>query len=78
MYLLFTAEQDAWDRSEQEGIYKGLSYHTKGKGTRYVTAPQETTDGQWALDVTDYELDDVEAATTVESVTFPNYEDEEV
>lgn len=71
MYLLFQTEQDAWDRSEQEGIYLGLAYHTKGKGSRFVTSPRETTDGDWALDVSTYELDDVEAAATVDSVTFP-------
>lgn len=69
MYLLFTNEQDAWERSEQEGIEKGLSYHKNGKGSRYVTAPEETADGDWALNVEGYKLDEIEAVTTVPTFT---------
>ena len=69
MYLLYPTEQDAWDRSEEEGIAQGLAYHTKGQGSRYVSSPKETIDGLWALDVTGYELDGVEAATTVPTFT---------
>jgi hypothetical protein len=58
MYLLYPTEQDAWDRSEKEGIAQGLAYHTKGGGSRYVSAPKETIDGLWALDVTGYDLDE--------------------
>ena len=29
-------------------------------GTRWLTYPVETADGTWALDVTDYDLDDSE------------------
>ena len=75
MYLIFSSEEAAWSRSEQEGISMGLAYHTQGKGSRYVTAPQETVDGMWALDVTEYELDDLEQTTTVESVVFPEPEE---
>ena len=69
MYLIYATEQDAWSRSEQEGIAQGLAYHTEGKGTRYVSAPQETADDQWALPVDGYELDEVEASTTVPTFT---------
>ena len=69
MYLLYTTEQDAWDRSEEEGIAMGLSYHKTGKGSRYVTSPTETIDGQWALPVDGYELDTIEQATTVPTFT---------
>lgn len=69
MYLLYANEQDAWDRSEQEGIAIGLAHHTTGSGSRYVTAPQETADGEWALDVSDYELDEIEESTTVDAFT---------
>jgi hypothetical protein len=31
MYLLYPTEQDAWDRSEEEGIAQGLAYHTEGE-----------------------------------------------
>ena len=69
MYLIFSSEESAWNRSEQEGISIGLAYHTQGKGSRYVTAPQETVDGLWALDVDDYDLDEAEASTVVSSFT---------
>ena len=71
MYLIFSSEEAAWSRSEQEGISIGLAYHTQGKGSRYVTAPKETADGMWALDVSEYDLDELEQTTTVESVVFP-------
>ena len=45
MYLIFSSEEAAWSRSEQEGISIGLAYHTQGKGSRYVTAPKATADG---------------------------------
>ena len=69
MYLIYANEQDAWDRSEQEGIQIGLAHHTKGRGSRYVTAPQETSDGQWALNVESYQLDEIEESTTVPTFT---------
>ena len=69
MYLLYPTEQDAWNRSEEEGIAQCLAYHTKGKGSRYVSSPKETIDGLWALDVTGYDLDEIEAATTVPTFT---------
>ena len=71
MYLLFSTEQDAWDRSEEEGIAMGLAYHTKEGGSRYVSAPKETIDGLWALDVTGYDLDELEESTVTTDVTFP-------
>ena len=71
MYLLFSTEQDAWNRSEQEGIARGLAYHTNGKGSRYVSAPKETIDGLWALDVTGYDLAELEESTVTPNVTFP-------
>jgi hypothetical protein len=69
MYLIYATEQDAWERSEQEGIAIGLVHHTAGSGSRYVTAPQETADGQWALDVESYQLDEIEETTTVPTFT---------
>ena len=70
-YLLYPTEQDAWDRSEQEGITQGLAYHTKGQGSRFVTAPIETAEGQWALYVTGYDLNEIEESTVTPDVTFP-------
>ena len=78
MYIIFTTEQDAWNRSEQEGIARGLSYHTTGKGTRYVSEPEETSEGQWALDVETYELDEIEEATTVPTFTPKPIPEEEL
>ena len=69
MYLIYATEQDAWERSEQEGISIGLAHHTNGRGSRYVTAPQETSDGQWALDVESYQLDEIEEASLVDTFT---------
>lgn len=69
MYLIYASEEAAWNRSEQEGILIGLAYHTQGKGSRYVTAPKETVDGMWALDVDDYDLEESEASTVVSSFT---------
>ena len=76
MYLLYPTEQDAWDRSEQEGISQGLAYHTKGQGSRYVSSPKETIDGLWALDATGYDLDELEQGTITLDVTFPQPPDE--
>ncbi len=75
MYLLYATEQDAWNRSEEEGIELGLSYHTTGKGSRFVTSPQETADGQWALDVDDYILDETEESSLVATITLPESEE---
>jgi hypothetical protein len=69
MYLIYATEQDAWERSEQEGIEIGLAHHTEGRGSRYVTAPQETADGQWALDVESYQLDEIEETSLVDTFT---------
>ena len=69
MYLIYATEQDAWDRSETEGIERGLSYHKTGKGTRYVTSPRLTNEDTYALKVEGYDLTDEEAATVVDSYT---------
>jgi len=67
MYLIYTNEQEGWDRSEQEGIKLGLSYHTNGAGTRWVTSPKPTSEGNWALNVTFYHLTEEEEESIVES-----------
>ena len=78
MYLLFSTEQDAWDRSEEEGIAMGLSYHKTGKGSRYVSSPMETADGHWALPVDGYELNEIEQAAATIDVIFPQPETDEL
>jgi hypothetical protein len=76
MYLIFSSEEAAWNRSEQEGISMGLAYHTQGRGSRYVTAPQETADHMWALDVSDYALDESEESATVDTYLPLEVEDD--
>jgi hypothetical protein len=49
----------------------GLAHHTEGRGSRYVSAPKETLDGLWALDVTGYDLDELEKSNVTPDVTFP-------
>ena len=71
MYLIFDTFEDAQGRSEEEGIRLGLSYHTKGVGTRYATSPRETIEGNYALPVTGYELDEDEQLNTIENYTPP-------
>ena len=75
MYLIYATEQDAWDRSETEGIERGLVYHIKGEGTRYVTSPKLTDTDEYALDVSSFNLTDEEASATVDSYT-PKPEEE--
>jgi len=76
-YLLYPTEQDALERPDEEGKYQGFSYSTKGKGTRWLTKPVPTADGKWALDVSEYELDDIEEAS-VESSYLPVEVSEEI
>ena len=74
MYLIFPTEEAALERADEEGKDNNFSYWTCGMGTRWLTKPVPTADGQWALDVTEYDLDDLEQATAVESVVFPEPE----
>lgn len=69
MYLIYATEQDAWNRSETEGIERGLAYHETGKGTRYVTSPELTTTDEYALDVSGFSLTEDESSATVDSFT---------
>ena len=55
-YLIFNNEADAIARADLEGQRISLPYHADGGVTRYATYPVETSDGKWALDVTDYQL----------------------
>ena len=69
-YLIYQTEQDAINRADEEGKDIGYTYWTEGKGTRWLTKPVPTADGKWALDVSEYELDDLEEAS-VESSYLP-------
>ena len=72
MYLIYETEQDALERADEEGKYHKFSYWTEGKGTRWLTKPVPTADGKWALDVSEYELDDIEALSVVDSYLIPD------
>ena len=67
MYLIYASKEVAIERADEEGKEIGFDYWTNGIGTRWLTYPVETADGTWALDVTDYDLDDSEKASTVDS-----------
>ncbi len=71
MYLIYDTEDAAIERADEEGKYHNFSYWTKGKGTRWLTAPIPTAEGKWALDVTGYDLDELEESTATLDVTFP-------
>ena len=77
MYLIFPTEEAALERADEEGKDNNFSYWTQGKGTRWLTKPVPTADGAWALNVDDYDLDDLEQTTVTEDVVFPEPEEEE-
>ena len=77
MYLIYETEIEAIARADEEGKYLNYSYWTEGKGTRWLTAPEEAADGQWALSVNSYNLSEEESNNTVDSFT-PAPEPEEV
>lgn len=71
-YLIYDTKDDAIARADIEGARRGYAYHNTPDGvSRYHTYPQETTDGKYALDVTEYDLTEDEQATITISVTFP-------
>ena len=73
LYLIYASKEAAIERADEEGKEIGYSHWTNGIGTRWLTYPNETADGTWALDVTDYDLSDEEKTSTVNSYTpLPN------
>ncbi len=76
MYLIYASEEAAIERADEEGKDNNFSYWTDGKGTRWVTKPVPTADGMWALDVSEYDLDDLEETSVVDTYAIPdNLED---
>ena len=69
MYLIFPTEEAAIERADEEGKDNNFSYWTEGKGTRWLTKPVPTADGMWALDVSEYALDESEESATVDTYT---------
>ena len=67
LYLIYTTEEEVIARADQEGQLLKFAHWTQGNGTRWLTAPQPTLEGNYALDVTNYELSDVEKTETVSS-----------
>jgi hypothetical protein len=68
-YLIYASKEAAIERADEEGKEIGYSYWTQGVGTRWRTYPKETSDHMWALDVTDYDLDESEKSSTVDHYT---------
>jgi len=68
-YLIYASKEAAIERADEEGKEIGYSYWTQGIGTRWLTYPKETSDYMWALDVTDYDLDESEKSSTVDHYT---------
>ena len=73
-YLIHSTAEAAWSRADAEGAALNLPYHTGTGITRYLSAPRETADGKWALDVSGYNLTEDEQAQTVDSVEWPQPE----
>ena len=69
LYLIYASKEAAIERADEEGKEIGYSYWVQGVGTRWRTYPKETSDYMWALDVTNYDLDESEEASTVDHYT---------
>ena len=67
IYLIYDNEEDANARADTEGQRIGYSYWKEGTGTRWSTAPVPTAEGNFALNVTTYDLTTEEESTTVSS-----------
>jgi len=69
LYLIYASKEAAVERANEEGKDRGYSYWINGKGSMRPTYPVETNDQMWALDVTDYDLDESEEKSTVSQYT---------
>ena len=69
MYLIFASEEAGIERADEEGKDRNYPYWTTGGTTRWVTRPYPTADGMWALDVSEYDLDESEESVTVDTYT---------
>ena len=78
MYLIFDTLADAELRADEEGQYRGYSFWINGVGTKWMTAPIETAEGGYALDVSGYNLSEVEYDALHETITLPEPEPEAV
>lgn len=71
MYLIFDNLADAEERADEEGQYRGYSFWINGVGTRWMTAPVETAEADYALEVSGYNLSEVEYDALHETITLP-------
>ena len=77
IYLIYASKEAAIERADEEGKERGYSYWINGEGTRRPTYPVETDDHMWALDVTDYDLDESEESSSVDHYTpLPDPDDD--
>ena len=79
LYLIYASKEAAIERADEEGRELGFHYWVanNGIGTRWLTYPVETADHMWALDVTDYDLDESEKSSTVDHYTpLPDPDDD--
>jgi len=76
MYLIFPTEEAAIERADEEGKDRNFGYWTTGGTTRWVTKPAPTADGLWALDVSEYDLDESEESSTVDTYSPPEVEED--
>ena len=67
MYLIYASEEAGIERADEEGKDRNFPYWTTGGTTRWVTKPVPTADGMWALDVSEYDLDESEESSTVDT-----------
>ena len=68
-YLIYDSKEAAIERADEEGKEIGYAYWVTGTGSRWKTYPVETVDNMWALDVTEYDLDESEESSVVDSYT---------
>jgi hypothetical protein len=78
MYLIFDNLADAEERADEEGQYRGYSFWIDGVGTKWMTAPVKTAEGDFALEVSGYNLSEVEYDALHETITLPEPEEVDV
>jgi hypothetical protein len=74
MYLIYDELTDAEQRADEEGQYRGYSFWLNGIGTKWLTSPVQTAEGDYALEVSGYNLNEVEYDALHETITLPEPE----
>ena len=74
MYLIFDELTDAEQRADEEGQHRGYSFWLNGTCTKWLTAPVQTAEGDYALEVSGYNLSEVEYDALHETITLPEPE----